>query len=55
MISGLIIGLVVGLTMCSRWAMLVAPLTRMIVIDLGRINVAGPTVLMRLWYPNFCP
>jgi proline iminopeptidase len=44
MIAGLAIGLVAGLALRSRWAMLVAPLAFAAVFELARLGTDGPTV-----------
>ncbi len=47
MAAGLLIGLIAGLTLRSRWAMLLAPVAHMAAFELGRAAfnpVAGPTV-----------
>ena len=42
--SSLIVGLVAGLVMQSRWAMLLAPAAYIAAVELARLNVIGPTV-----------
>jgi proline iminopeptidase len=44
MAGALGIGLLVGLVHPSRWTLLLAPLTHALALELGRIQVAGPTV-----------
>ena len=44
MAAGLVIGLAVGLTMRSRWAMLLAPLAFVAAYELVRLGTDGPTV-----------
>jgi proline iminopeptidase len=44
MLVGLIVGGAAGLAMRSRWAMLVAPLSFVVVFELLRIGATGPTV-----------
>jgi proline iminopeptidase len=44
MAIGLTVGLAAGLAMRSRWALLVAPLAYVIAIEMGNLNVVGPTV-----------
>lgn len=44
LLGGLIVGLLAGLAMGSRWAMLLAPLAHLIVIEIMHWNVAGPSV-----------
>jgi proline iminopeptidase len=44
LISSLIIGLVGGLALRSRWAYLLLPLIYIVTIELTRLNVVGPTV-----------
>ncbi|MEP7091022.1 MAG: alpha/beta hydrolase [Nocardioidaceae bacterium] len=41
---GLLVGLVAGVLLRTRWAMLVAPLTFAVVFELARIGLSGPTV-----------
>jgi proline iminopeptidase len=41
---GLLVGGLAGVALRSRWAMLVAPVTFVIVFELARRNVSGPTV-----------
>jgi len=41
---GLLVGLVAGLLLRSRWAMLVAPVTFAMVFEVARLGVSGPTV-----------
>ena len=41
---GLFVGLSAGLVSRTRWAMLVAPAAFMLAVELGRLDVAGPTV-----------
>ena len=41
---GLAVGVVAGLAMRSRWALLLAPLAYVLAIELARRGVAGPTV-----------
>jgi proline iminopeptidase len=42
--TGLTVGVIAGLALQSRWAMLVAPLAYIIVLELGRWSAYGPTV-----------
>jgi proline iminopeptidase len=42
--SSLAVGLLAGLVMGNRWAMLLAPLAYIIAIVLGRLDAVGPTV-----------
>ncbi|MFL7839266.1 MAG: alpha/beta fold hydrolase [Candidatus Promineifilaceae bacterium] len=44
--SSLIVGMVAGLVMQSRWAMLLAPAAYIVAVELARLNVVGPTVDM---------
>ncbi len=44
MVASLLLGLLAGLTMRSRWAMLLAPVIFVIVFELARIRADGPTV-----------
>ncbi len=44
MVSSLAVGLLAGLVMRSRWAMLLAPIAYIIAIELARMNAVGPTV-----------
>jgi proline iminopeptidase len=44
MFMGLAVGLTAGLATRSRWAMLIAPLVNIIVIELSWLNLPGPTV-----------
>ena len=44
MLMGLVIGLISGWAMRSRWAMLLAPLVHVLVIELVRWGVPGPSV-----------
>jgi len=44
MCLGLLVGLVAGLVLRSRWAMLVAPVIFAVVIELVRLGASGPTV-----------
>lgn len=41
---GLLVGCVAGLLLRTRWAMLVAPLTFVMVFEMARLGVSGPTV-----------
>ncbi len=41
---GLAVGLIAGLLMRSRWALLVAPLAYMAAVELARRGLAGPTI-----------
>jgi len=41
---GLLVGLIAGLLLRTRWAMLVAPFTFVVVFELARLGVSGPTV-----------
>lgn len=41
---GLLVGLAAGLLLRSRWAMLVAPVAFVVVLELARLQVSGPTV-----------
>lgn len=41
---GLLVGLVAGLLLRTRWAMLVAPLTFAAIVELARLRATGPTV-----------
>jgi proline iminopeptidase len=42
--TGLAVGVVAGLALQSRWAMLVAPLAYIVVLELGRWSAYGPSV-----------
>jgi proline iminopeptidase len=44
LLGTLLLGLVLGYVMASRWAMLVGPLTFLAVFEVGRVPVAGPTM-----------
>ena len=44
MLVGLGTGLLAGLVLPSRWAMLLAPCAHVLAIEIGRIGVDGPTV-----------
>ncbi|MBK8987283.1 MAG: alpha/beta fold hydrolase [Chloroflexi bacterium] len=44
MASSLAVGLLAGLLMRSRWAMLLAPVAYIIAIELARLDAVGPTV-----------
>jgi len=44
MASSLMIGSIAGLMMRSRWSMSIMPITYIIAIEIGRLNVVGPTV-----------
>lgn len=44
MALGLIVGLAAGLTMRSRWVLLLAPLSYVLAVELAQRGVAGPTV-----------
>ena len=46
MASSLAVGVVAGLLMRSRWAMLLAPLAYIAAVELARLNAVGPTVDM---------
>src|SRR5688500_5983074 len=41
---GLLVGMAAGLVSRTRWAMLVAPAAFALTFELGRLEVAGPTV-----------
>jgi pimeloyl-ACP methyl ester carboxylesterase len=41
---GLLVGLVIGLLLRTRWAMLLAPVTFAVVFELARLGASGPTV-----------
>jgi proline iminopeptidase len=41
---GLLVGLLVGFVVRSRWAMVAAPLTFAVVFELARLRMSGPTV-----------
>jgi proline iminopeptidase len=41
---GLLVGLLAGLLLRTRWAMLVAPVTFAVVFELARLGASGPTV-----------
>jgi pimeloyl-ACP methyl ester carboxylesterase len=41
---GVLVGVVAGVTLRSRWAMLLAPVVHVAVFELGRIGAEGPTV-----------
>jgi proline iminopeptidase len=41
---GLLVGLVAGVLLRTRWAMLVAPVTFVVAFELARLEVSGPTV-----------
>ena len=43
-LAGLAVGLIAGLVMRSRWALLLAPLAYVVAIELARRGLAGPTV-----------
>lgn len=44
LLSSLAVGVLAGLLLRSRWAMLLAPLAYITTIELARLNVVGPTV-----------
>jgi len=44
MVTSFAVGGVAGLVMRSRWAMLLATIAYMIAIEIGRLNIVGPTV-----------
>ncbi len=44
MVTSFAVGNVAGLVMRSRWAMLLATIAYMIAIEIGRLNIVGPTV-----------
>jgi hypothetical protein len=44
MALGLAVGLIAGLVLRSRWALLLAPLAYVVAIELARRGLAGPTV-----------
>lgn len=44
MILGFAVGVITGLVMRSRWAMLLAPLAHMALFELTRVGAVGPTV-----------
>ncbi|MEJ2668407.1 MAG: alpha/beta fold hydrolase [Deinococcales bacterium] len=44
LLGTLLLGLVLGYVMASRWAMLVGPLTFLAVFEIGRVPVPGPTM-----------
>ena len=44
MVAALVVGLVAGLVMGNRWSLLVAPVVFVVVFELARLGVAGPTV-----------
>ncbi|MCL4262932.1 MAG: alpha/beta hydrolase [Anaerolineae bacterium] len=44
MVSSLAVGLLAGLLMRSRWAMLLAPIAYIIAVELTRLDAVGPTV-----------
>ncbi len=44
LVSSLAVGLLAGLLLRSRWAMLLAPLAYIIAIELARLDAVGPTV-----------
>lgn len=44
MVTGLIVGLVAGLASRSRWAMVLAPIAYIVTIEIGQLDVVGPTV-----------
>jgi pimeloyl-ACP methyl ester carboxylesterase len=44
MFAGLAVGLIAGMATRSRWAMLLAPIAHMIVIEIAWLGVPGPTV-----------
>lgn len=44
MVTSFAVGSVAGLVMRSRWAMLLATIAYMIAIEIGRLNIIGPTV-----------
>lgn len=44
MATSLVVGLVAGMAMRSRWAMLLAPVAYVIAVEIGRLDVVGPTV-----------
>lgn len=44
LLGTLVLGLVLGFVMASRWAMLLGPVTFLAVFEAGRVPVAGPTM-----------
>ncbi len=44
LVTGLVVGVVAGLAMQSRWAMVIAPAAYIIALELGRWSAYGPTV-----------
>ncbi len=44
LVTGLAVGVVAGLVMQSRWAMLIAPVAYIIALELGRWGAVGPSV-----------
>ena len=44
MATSLVVGLVAGMVMRSRWAMLLAPVAYVIAVEIRRLDVVGPTV-----------
>jgi hypothetical protein len=44
LVGGLIVGVLAGVAMRSRWAMLLAPLVHIIALELARPQLLGPTV-----------
>jgi proline iminopeptidase len=44
MVLGLLVGIVAGLLLRTRWSMLVAPVTFAVVFELVRSGISGPTV-----------
>jgi pimeloyl-ACP methyl ester carboxylesterase len=43
LLAGLVVGLIAGLAMRSRWALLLAPLVYVLTVELTRRGIAGPT------------
>ena len=44
LLSGVIVGVLAGLAMRSRWAILLAPLIHILALELARPHLLGPTV-----------
>jgi proline iminopeptidase len=44
LVVSVLVGFVAGLALRSRWAMLLAPVTQIVVFEITRLNASGPTV-----------
>lgn len=44
MLLSLVVGMIAGAAMRSRWAMMLAPLAHVVALERARVNVVGPAV-----------